>query len=62
MDQLIPTLLGIAGALVPVAFAWWQQERPSRVAQAASSSRPTASLTRRFVMEEAIMRGGRVYL
>jgi len=62
MDQLIPTLLGIAGALVPVAFAWWQQERPWRVAQPARSSRPAVSLTRRFVIDEAIIRGGRVYL
>lgn len=62
MDQLIPTLLGIAGALVPVAFAWWQQEQSSRVAQPARSSRPMSSLTGKFVMDEAIVRGGRVYL
>ena len=62
MEQLIPTLLGIAGALVPVAFAWWQQEQASRVAPHARTPRPDGPVTRRFVMDDAIVRGGRVYL
>lgn len=62
MDQLIPTLLGIAGALVPVALAWWQQERPTRITEHGRPQRPAGSLTGRFVMDDAVVRGGRVYL
>ena len=59
---VVTILLGIAGALVPVAFAWWQQEQSTRVSERARPSRPASSATGRFVMDEAIIRGGRVYL
>jgi hypothetical protein len=59
MDHLIPTLLGIAGALLPVALGFWMQQRHARVDYPGSPSHVT---THSVVMDEAIVRGGRIYL
>jgi len=60
MDHLIPTLLGIAGALAPVALEYWRLARPVE-------SRPSGRSAwrgRRSHLDpsETLVRGGRVYL
>jgi hypothetical protein len=62
MDQLIPTLLGIVGALAPVAFAYWKQERLAQLPRQECVARQPEARAGRFVMDDAIVRGGRVYL
>jgi hypothetical protein len=59
MDHLVPTLLVILGALVPVALGFWIQQRHVRAEYPGSPSRVTAHSV---VLDEAIVRGGRIYL
>ena len=56
---LLQTLLGIAGALAPVALGFWRQQRSTPPQQADSSPRVT---TYRAGSIDVIIRGGRVYL
>ena len=60
MEHLIPTLLGIAGALAPVALEYWRLERRSSDGGRRYSlrSRPAPE----FWGGEAMVRGGRVFL
>ena len=60
MEHLIPTLLGIAGALAPVALGYWRQEAPA-VRYANRTPRFMAVPTH-MSLDEAVVRGGRVYL
>jgi hypothetical protein len=60
MEHLIPTLLGIAGALAPVALGYWKQETPARMRAVRLSRIATASP--QLSLDDAIVRGGRVYL
>jgi hypothetical protein len=61
MEHLLPTLLGIAGALAPVAISFWrQQPPPATVAEPAPDSRGVASYRAGSI--DVIIRGGRVYL
>ena len=63
MDQLIPTLLGIVGALAPVAFAYWKQERLlAQLPRKECVARQPEARPNRFLIDDAIVRGGRVYL
>jgi hypothetical protein len=59
MDHVISTLIGIAGALVPMALGFWIQQRHARLECPGNLSRVTAHS---LVMDEAIVRGGRIYL
>jgi hypothetical protein len=61
MEHLIPTLLGIAGALAPVAFSYWKQEGPAELPRFGRSSR-LAACSASIVSDDTIIRGGRVYL
>jgi len=61
MEHLIPTLLGIAGALAPVAFGYWRQERPTELPRFGRSSR-LAACSGSIVADGTIIRGGRVCL
>jgi len=58
MEHLIPTLLGIAGALDPVAFGFIRQEQPVLIRRAIRPSRYLTGVG----IDEAIIRGGRMYL
>jgi hypothetical protein len=60
MEHLIPTLLGIAGALAPVAF-YWKQAHPAELPRFGRSSRLVA-FHGSLVADETVIRGGRVYL
>jgi hypothetical protein len=60
MEHLLPTLLGIAGALAPVALSFWRQQRSSTPEEAAPES-PRVT-TYRAGSIDVIIRGGRVYL
>jgi hypothetical protein len=60
-EHLIPTLLGIAGALAPVALGYWRQEQPAVMQRIRRSSRLVADGAR-LSIDNAIVRGGRVYL
>ena len=61
MEHLIPTFLGIAGALAPVAFGFLRQQRP---VVARRSARPIRLVTvgSQLTLDDAVVRGGRVYL
>jgi hypothetical protein len=61
MEHLIPTLLGIAGALAPVALGYWRQEQPAVMQRIGRSAR-LVSDGARLSIDDAIVRGGRVYL
>jgi hypothetical protein len=61
MEHLIPTLLGIAGALAPVAFGYLRQERPAMARQVARPAR-LAVIGSRVTLDDAVIRGGRFYL
>ena len=60
MDYLIPTLLGIAGALAPVAFGYLRQQ-PAMSRRLVRSSR-FAAVGSQLTLDDAVIRGGRVYL
>jgi hypothetical protein len=60
MDHLIPTLLGIAGALAPVAFGYLRQQQPVMIRRFAKPSR--LATAHQLTLDDAIVRGGRVYL
>jgi hypothetical protein len=61
MEHLIPTLLGIAGALAPVALAYWKNERLAPTHRFRRPSRLVA-VSADHLFDDAIVRGGRVYL
>jgi hypothetical protein len=61
MEHLIPTLLGIAGALAPVAFGFLRQQQPALSRRVARPSR-FAAMDSQLSLEGAVVRGGRVYL
>ncbi len=61
MEHLIPTVLGIAGALAPMALAYWKQERSTPLREIPAPWLPMDRPHRSFI-EEAIVRGGRIYL
>lgn len=60
MEHLIPTLLGIAGALLPVALGFWMQQRVARDEH--EDRLHVATARARRVVDELLVRGGRVYL
>ena len=60
MEHLLPTLLGIAGALAPVALSFWRQQRSTTPAEQTPES--SAVTTYRAGSIDVIIRGGRVYL
>ena len=62
MDHLIPTLLGIAGALAPVALGYWMQQRAVRDEQDEHLPHVVAFRPSKRVTDDLIVRGGRVYL
>ena len=62
MEHLIPTLLGIAGALAPVALGYWKQESPATTPQSLRLSRLAVVSTTDLSLDDAVVRGGRVYL
>ena len=61
MDHLIPTLLGIAGALAPVALGYLRQQQPAMSRRFARPSRFPA-FGNHLTLDDAVVRGGRVYL
>jgi hypothetical protein len=61
MEHLIPTLLGTAGALAPIALGYWKQEQPIAVRTPIRPSRLVMSATQ-LTLDDAVVRGGRVYL
>ena len=61
MEHLIPTLLGIAGALAPVAFGYLRQQ-PSAMSRRLVRPSRFAALGTQLTLEHAVVRGGRVYL
>ena len=61
MEHLIPTLLGIAGALAPVAFGFLRQQGPALSRRLARPSRFPA-FESQLTLDDAVVRGGRVYL
>jgi hypothetical protein len=60
MEHLFPTLLGIAGALAPVALGYWRQQRRDARRNRGDGSSPVS--TYRAGSIDVIIRGGRVYL
>jgi hypothetical protein len=61
MEHLIPTLLGIAGALAPVAFGYLRQQEPTLSRRFTRPSRFPA-FGSQLTLDDAVVRGGRVYL
>jgi hypothetical protein len=59
MEHLLPTLLGIAGALAPVALGFWRLQRGSR-SEPLDGVRGITSYRAGSI--DVIIRGGRVYL
>lgn len=57
----MPTLLGIAGALAPVAFGFLRQEQPAIARRFVRPSRLAVGTSGR-TLDDAVVRGGRVYL
>ena len=62
MEHLIPTLLGIAGALAPVALGYLRQEQPDATRRLGRSPRLATVPNQPRTLDDAIVRGGRVYL
>jgi hypothetical protein len=59
MEHLLPTLLGLAGALAPIALGFWRQQRSTIPVEPSSAARVT---TYRAGTIDVIIRGGRIYL
>jgi len=62
MDHLIPTLLGIVGALLPVALGYWIQQRAAKDEHDEHLPHVATLRATRRLTDDLIVRGGRVYL
>ena len=62
MEHLIPTLLGIAGALLPVALGYWIQQRGAGDDHHEPLPHVATFHATRRLTDDLIVRGGRVYL
>jgi hypothetical protein len=60
MEHLIPTLLGLAGALAPVAFVFLKHDAPA--VRPLTRFQRTSAAGADLLFADAIVRGGRVYL